>query len=142
MARAKAAAAAAAQQEQQAAAQWRSRIVGHELVAPDQLLAHPFNWRIHGAVQQRLTEGALDDLGWIDEVTVNRLTGRVINGHLRVSLAMRRNEPLVPVRYVELSEEEELRALRSLQLVASLAALRALQFLLESLNPLEAGDDA
>ena len=86
---------------------WRNRIVGVGEERPDQLLANPHNWRVHPRSQQNALSGVLDEVGWVDQVIVNRTTGHVIDGHLRVSLALRRNEPTVPVLYVELSEEEE-----------------------------------
>ena len=42
-------------------APWRSRIVGHADVAPDDLVANPYNWRLHGKAQQAALEGALYD---------------------------------------------------------------------------------
>jgi len=101
---------------------WATRIVGHGDEDPAQLLAHPLNFRIHTAMQTKLVEENLDRLGWIDEVTVNRNTGRVVNGHLRVVLAMRRGER-VPVRYVDLSEEEERVALATFDPLSALAEI-------------------
>jgi hypothetical protein len=62
---------------------WRSRIVGHGEEAPDQLLANPANWRIHPKPQQDALAGVLDQIGWVQDVIVNRATGHVIDGHLR-----------------------------------------------------------
>ena len=36
--------------------------------------------------------GALDDVGWIQQVPVNRRTGFVVDGHARVALALSRGE--------------------------------------------------
>ena len=101
---------------------WKNRIVGHDEVAPDQLLAHPRNFRIHPAPQQSALAGSLDGLGWIQEVIVNRTTGHMIDGHLRVALALRSGAASVPVAYVELSEAEEAQALLSLDPIAAMAA--------------------
>ena len=49
----------------------------------------------------------LDEVGWVDDVIVNKTTGHIIDGHLRVQLALRRDEPVVPVKYVELTQDEE-----------------------------------
>jgi len=103
------------------AGNYRNRIVGQELVAPDQLLANPGNWRTHPKPQQAALEGALSELGWIQRVIVNRTTGRMIDGHLRVSLALRHGEPAVPVSYVELSEAEEALALATFDPIGALA---------------------
>jgi len=104
---------------------WRSRIVGHEDVPPDQLLANPLNWRIHDALQQEATRASLDGLGWVREVLVNRVTGHVVDGHLRVTLALRNDQPTVPVTYVELTEEEERQALATLDPLAAMAGADA-----------------
>lgn len=101
---------------------WRSRIVGSDDVAPDELLANPRNWRIHPKAQQDALAGALDQVGWVQRVIVNRQTGHLVDGHLRVELALRRNEPSVPVEYVDLTPEEEGLVLASLDPLAAMAA--------------------
>ena len=45
--------------------------------------------------------------GWVAEVLVNRTTGNVVDGHLRIELALTRQERTVPVTYVELTQAEE-----------------------------------
>jgi hypothetical protein len=105
-----------------AATQWRSRIVGHGEEAPDQLLANPANWRIHPKPQQDALAGVLDQVGWVQDVIVNRVTGHVIDGHLRVSLAIGRREPSVPVVYVELEPAEEALILATIDPLAAMAA--------------------
>jgi hypothetical protein len=89
------------------AAAWRNRIVGHADVAPAELVPNPRNWRSHPQEQQRALAGALGEVGWVAEVLVNRTTGHVVDGHLRIELALARHEATVPVTYVELSEDEE-----------------------------------
>ncbi len=86
---------------------FRNRIIGYGEEKPEQLLANPLNYRIHPKFQQEALAGVLDEIGWIDDVIVNKTTGHVIDGHLRVELAISRNEPSVPVKYVELNEAEE-----------------------------------
>jgi hypothetical protein len=100
---------------------WHNRIVGHDEVPPDQLMAHPDNWRIHPKYQQEALRGVINDIGYIKSVTVNKTTGRVVDGHLRVTLALRDNIPLIPVEYVELTEAEEAEALLTLDPIAALA---------------------
>jgi hypothetical protein len=56
---------------------WRNRITGSGEEAPDQLLANPANWRIHPKAQQNALAGALDAVGWVQQVLVNRRTGFV-----------------------------------------------------------------
>jgi hypothetical protein len=101
--------------------QFRSRIVGHGFEDPQQLLAHPQNWRIHSALQEAGLESVLADVGWVRGVLVNRRTQHVLDGHLRVALAIRKEERLVPVDYVDLTVEEELVILATLDPLAAMA---------------------
>jgi hypothetical protein len=78
-------------------AAWRNRITGTGEEAPDQLLANPANWRIHPKAQQDALAGALDEVGWVQQVLVNRRSGFVVDGHARVTLALSRGEATVPV---------------------------------------------
>lgn len=101
---------------------WQNRIVGHGEEAPDQLLANPRNWRIHPKAQSDALAGMLGQVGWVQDVIVNRRTGHVVDGHLRVALAISREEPAVPVVYVDLEEEEERLVLAALDPLAAMAA--------------------
>jgi len=101
--------------------EWHNRIVGEGEEAPDQLLANPANWRIHPKLQQDALAGILDEVGWVQRIIVNRTTGHLIDGHLRVTLALRRDEPTVPVLYVELTAEEEAKILATLDPISGLA---------------------
>ena len=100
---------------------WKSRIVGHGEEAPDQLLANPNNWRIHPQSQQSALAGVIDDVGFVRSVTVNRRTGHVVDGHMRVSLAISSGQPTIPVEYVDLSEDEEREVLATLDPIGALA---------------------
>jgi DNA modification methylase len=100
---------------------WRSRIVGHDSVPPRELVPNPENWRSHPQAQRDALGGALEDVGWVTEVIVNRATGHLVDGHLRLDIALSRNEPLVPVTYVELTEDEERLVLATLDPLAAMA---------------------
>jgi hypothetical protein len=100
---------------------WRSRITGSGEEAPDQLLANPRNWRLHPRNQQAALAGALDAVGWVQQVTVNQRTGFVVDGHARVALAISRDEPSVPVLYVDLSPDEEALVLATLDPIGAMA---------------------
>ena len=103
-------------------ANWQNRIVSHGERPAKEFLANPFNYKIHTSLQDRALEGSLDSLGWIDEVIVNRRTGRVIDGHERITLALRKGEDTpVPYKEVDLSEAEELQALATLDPMIALA---------------------
>ena len=100
---------------------WRNRITGSGEEAPDQLLANPANWRIHPKAQQDALAGALDAVGWVQQVLVNRRTGFVVDGHARVALALSRGEPSVPVLYVDLAPDEEALVLATLDPIGAMA---------------------
>jgi hypothetical protein len=100
---------------------WDNRIVGYGTEAPDQLLANPLNWRTHPAFQQDALTGVLTSVGVVQNVIVNRVTNRLIDGHLRVTLALRSHQPSIPVTYVELTEEEERLILSTLDPLGALA---------------------
>lgn len=100
--------------------QWANRIVGHRVVDPDQLLANPHNWRIHVQLQQDAVKGALDTVGWVQSVVNNVRTGHLVDGHLRVALALRDHQ-MVPVTDVDLSEAEERLILAELDSSTALA---------------------
>ena len=119
---------------------WRNRIVGYDNVAPDQLLANPANFRRHPKAQQDALAGVLGEIGWLQDVIVNRTTEHVVDGHLRVELALRKGEPTVPVKYVELTEAEERLALATFDPLSAMAQAdaAALDALLASVNTGEA----
>jgi DNA modification methylase len=109
------------QKKQPEPVNFRSRIVGEGTEAPDQLLANPQNWRRHPKEQLAALEGMLDTVGWVQRVIVNRTTGHMVDGHARVELALKRDEPQVPVLYVELTEAEERLVLATLDPIGGLA---------------------
>lgn len=100
---------------------WRNRITGSGEEAPDQLMANPYNHRIHPEYQQKVMAGVLDEIGWIQDVIVNSQTGHIVDGHLRVELALREDEPAVPVKYVDLDPDDERKALATLDPIGALA---------------------
>ena len=85
---------------------WRNRITGHADVAPASLLPHPANWRRHPVRQQRALAGALGEVGWVAQVMVNRVTGHLVDGHLRLELALARGEPTSAHRNLVASVDE------------------------------------
>jgi len=100
---------------------WRARIVDSAEVDPRALVAHPRNWRSHPASQRAAINGVLSDVGWVSRVLVNRTTGLMIDGHLRVEEAIRSGAPTVPVDYVELDEREEAVVLATLDPIGAMA---------------------
>ena len=115
--------------------------MGYGEEPPEKLLPHPANWREHPQRQRRALADVLGRVGWVDDVTVNRRTGRIINGHLRVRMAIERREPSVPVRYVDLSEDEERLVLATLDPITGLAVADTAA-LDELLQQVDAGEGA
>lgn len=114
------------------AAPWGDRIVGHGVLPASQFLANEKNVRIHPGVQQDALGSALHDIGFVQAVVVNKRTSpkwgasrgveTLVDGHLRVSLALSRDEEAsVPVVYVDLEPEEERRVLLTMDPIGALA---------------------
>ena len=101
--------------------QFKSRIIGSGYESPENLLANPENWRIHPKYQQDVLKGVLDEVGWVQNVIVNRITGHIVDGHLRVQLALRENQTEIPVVYVELNPDEERKILALIDPIGGLA---------------------
>jgi hypothetical protein len=101
--------------------QWQNKIVGHAEVDPKTLAANDRNWRLHLPAQRAAVQGNLEDIGIIKSILVNQRTGRLIDGHLRLDLALTTGQKTVPVEYVDLTEQEEAQALATLDPSAALA---------------------
>ena len=114
----------------------RNRIVGQELVAVDQLLANPFNFRLHSEAQQHALAGSMDEIGFIHALLVNKTTGHIIDGHARVKILLRSDVEEITVDYVELTDDEEKKALMLLDPIAAMAGTDAdmMDEVLQSIN--------
>lgn len=121
--------------------QWLSRIVGHDRVAPDQLVANPLNFRTHPMVQREALRDSIQEVGFIRSVTVNRRTGNLVDGHERVWQALTSEQSWIDVEYVDLSEDEERKALAYLDPIGELAETDAGK-LDELLREVETGSEA
>ena len=123
---------------------WRNRIVGYGEEQPEQLLANPRNFRIHPKGQQDALLGVMREVGVVDDVIVNQQTGFVVDGHLRVALAISEHQPTVPVKYVDLTEQEEALILATFDPIAAMAATDKTQLdaLLREVQSGEAGVQA
>ena len=101
---------------------YQNRIIGSGEEPLDQIMFNPRNWRIHPLHQQDALKGVLEEVGWVQQVIVNKRTGNLIDGHLRCQLAAREGNDTIPVVYVDLSEDEEALILSTLDPIAGMAA--------------------
>lgn len=95
------------------------------------------NWRTHPQSQRDALRAAIEDVGYIRSVTVNKRTGRLVDGHERVWQALASEQPLIDVEYVDLSPEEELKALATMDPIGELARVdgEKLHELLKDVGP-------
>lgn len=100
----------------------KNRIVGSGEEQLDQIMFNPRNWRIHPLSQQDALKGVLEEVGWVQQVIVNKRTGNLIDGHLRCQLAAREGAQTIPVVYVDVSEDEESLVLATLDPIGAMAA--------------------
>lgn len=120
---------------------WRSKIVGHDRVPPDQLVANPLNFRKHPQAQRDALKAAIEEVGFIRSVTVNKRTGNLIDGHERLWQAIATEQPFIDVEYVDLSEEDERKALATLDTISELAEVDP-QILDQLLREVSTGSEA
>lgn len=112
--------------------QIKNRIIGSGEEQLDQIMFNPRNWRIHPLNQQNALKGVLEEVGWVEDVIINKRTGEewgkdrgvetLVDGHLRCQLAAREGAKTIPVKYVDLSPEEEALVLATLDPIAAMAA--------------------
>ncbi|MCC6315993.1 MAG: ParB N-terminal domain-containing protein [Thermomicrobiales bacterium] len=100
---------------------WRNRIVGTADVDPAQLVPSDLNFRRHPGPQQDALSGVIDEIGYLAPVLVQASTDRVIDGHLRVELALRTGQPTIPVQYVDLTDDEANLALATFDPLSAMA---------------------
>ena len=102
--------------------QWRNRIVGNGEQPAISFMANPLNWRVHPKAQRDALTGILEDVGWVQQVIVNKTTGNVVDGHARIEEALKLGDDTpVPFIEVELSEEEEQKILLTLDPISAMA---------------------
>jgi len=101
---------------------WSNRVVGYGMEDPEQFLANPHNWRIHPHFQQDAVRDLLDEIGWVKPVIVNTQTDHVVDGHLRIHIALGTVVPQkIPVVYIDVSPDEERMLIATLDPLAALA---------------------
>ena len=102
-------------------AHWHSRIVETGDADPRSLKLHPDNWRLHDSQQRDRFRRLVAEVGFVRRVIVNVNSRRVLNGNMRVSVAVEDEQPTVPVAWVIVSEEEEAAILATFDPLGDLA---------------------
>jgi len=102
---------------------WKNRICGYSEEDPQALLSHPCNFRVHGEAQTAAMEGSLSTVGIVQNVVVSKRTNRILDGHLRVGLAVRDKQPRVPVTWVDLEPHEEDAVLATMDPIGAMAEI-------------------
>ena len=76
--------------------EWRS---------PAELNENPRNWRTHPDTQLAALADVIAEVGWAGACLFNERTGRLIDGHARKKIALKRGCELVPVLVGNWTEE-------------------------------------
>lgn len=119
------------------AVRWRNLIVGHGTKRASEFIPNPLNWRMHPEPQVEALKGLLNEVGWVAPVIVDRRTGFLIDGHLRVELAKQNGDAEVPFIEIETVDDAEAGlVLATLDTVTTLAEADddQLRLLLESVH--------
>lgn len=117
-----------------------------EWVDPTTLEKNPRNWRIHPGSQREAVADLLGEVGWAGALLYNEKTGRLIDGHLRLDLALRQAQDVadgesVPVLIGSWTEEQERLILATLDPTGALAEADDGQ-LADLINAIETGSEA
>lgn len=112
--------------------------------AASAFIANPANWRGHPQAQRDALHGALNEVGWVQRVIVNRRTGYLVDGHERVQQALENGDAEVPYVEVDLDEAEEAYVLATLDPIGAMAqaSKEKLGALLAEVQSSEAGVQA
>lgn len=99
---------------------WRNRIVDYGEMTAAEIAANPRNPKIHGDAQRKAVSALLDDVGWVAPLVINRSSGLLLDGHMRLEQAAARGP--IPVVFVELSDDEEAEVLALMDPIGTMAA--------------------
>lgn len=112
-------------------AAWDDHIVGLERKSPGELNANPQNWRRHPDAQRATMAAAFDEVGKVAPLIENLRsvakgwpTGEdpvLLDGHLRLELALEHGEESLPVVVVDLTKRQEQLALATLDPIGTQA---------------------
>lgn len=101
---------------------FQNRIVGEAMIEAKKIRDNPLNWRTHSEEQRDAMREVLEQIGWVQKVVVNKRTGHILDGHLRVEEARKKGEK-VPVVFVSLSPAEERKMLALFDPIGQMAGV-------------------
>jgi hypothetical protein len=84
-----------------------SLIVGHGEADLSEIMFNPDNWRAHPVVQREGMTEILEKIGIAQTIIVNKRTGRLVDGHMRVELMIEKGMTHGPVTYIDCDEDTE-----------------------------------
>jgi DNA modification methylase len=86
---------------------------------PEELGENPRNWRRHPNAQKVAMREVLAEVGWAGAALYNKITGRLIDGHLRKKVVKKGQK--IPVLVGSWTEEQEAKILLTLDPIAAMA---------------------
>lgn len=96
-----------------------------EWIDPRSLEGNPKNWKVHTQRQNAALNATLTKNGWAGALLYNERTKRLIDGHGRKTLAIKRGDKAVPVLIGNWSEEQERELLATLDPIGQMAQTNA-----------------
>ena len=110
----------------------KNRIIESGEESVKDLVPNAANWRLHPVRQKAATKEAIAHVGWVERVLVNLRTGdewpegergvkTLVDGYMRLGIAIDSGEKTVPADYVDLSPMEEAYVLATLDPLGALA---------------------
>jgi hypothetical protein len=112
-----------------------------EWVTPDSVADNPKNWRRHPELQLSALGSSLDECNWAGALLYNEYTSRLIDGHARKEIALKKGIAAVPVLVGSWTPEVEAKILATLDPLAAMAETNAAQ-LTALLRDVETGSEA
>jgi DNA modification methylase len=101
---------------------FKDKVIGMDRKPASWFQPNPLNFRRHPQNQREAVVGSILEIGFIDPVLVNKNTGKTIDGHLRVELALEESPDfMLPVIFLDLTQEEEDLAILTLDESSGLA---------------------
>jgi DNA modification methylase len=103
--------------------QWENRIVETGEIDISKVILNPNNPKQHPAYQKQMLSGFIEDVGWVNFTIINKRTGHLVDGEGRYWSAIENDQKTLPVAWIDVSEEEELKILASLDTTTSFATI-------------------